>query len=167
MEYKIVNKPAFSVIGRLGSTEAGEGFIARLWQQANENFSEVAPLAKKKADGSFAGFWGLMSDMGMNFAPWEDGFTRGLYLAGVEVESGAEAPEGWVKWEAPAREYLVAPAGPFPLRWSTLRSRAGPSRGQCMTLRTRAPGKRASIFPLTKLMEMRYHYDRGNAKALS
>ena len=88
MEYKIVNKPAFSVIGRLGSTEAGEGFIARLWQQANENFSEVAPLAKKKADGSFAGFWGLMSDMGMNFAPWEDGFTRGLYLAGVEVESG-------------------------------------------------------------------------------
>ena len=112
MEYKIVNKPAFSVIGRQGSTEDGEGFIARPWQEANENFPEVAALAKRGPEGSFAGFWGLMSDEGMNFMPWEDGFTRGLYLAGVEVEDSAKAPAGWVKWDAPAREYMVAPAGP-------------------------------------------------------
>ena len=140
MEYKIVNKPAFSVIGRQGSTEDGEGFIARLWQEANENFPEVAALAKRGPEGSFAGFWGLMSDEGMNFMPWEDGFTRGLYLAGVEVEDSAKAQEGWVKWGAPAREYMVAPAP--------------------------ALGNQASIFPLTKRTEMRYHYDRGDAQAL-
>ena len=145
MEYKIVNKPAFSVIGRQGSTEDGEGFIARLWQEANENFPEVAALAKRGPEGSFAGFWGLMSDEGMNFMPWEDGFTRGLYLAGVEAEDSAKAPEGWVKWDAPAREYMVAPS---------------------MTSPTLALGNQASIFPLTKRTEMRYHYDRGDAQAL-
>lgn len=112
MDYKIISKPAFSVIGREGSTAEGEGFIQRLWQAANESFPEVAPLAKKDPDGSFAGFWGLMSDEGMNFAPWEDNFTRGLYLAGVEAEDAAQPPDGWTKWTAPAREYLVAPAGP-------------------------------------------------------
>ncbi len=112
MEYKIVSKPAFSVIGRIGSTREGEGFIGRLWQEANEKFPEVSRLAEKNEDGSFAGFWGLMSDEGMNFLPWEDGFTRGLYLAGVEVDGSAKAPEGWVKWDAPAREYIIAPAGP-------------------------------------------------------
>lgn len=121
MEYKFISKPAFSVIGKQGSTRDGEGFIQRLWQSANENFPQVAPLAKKTPDGSseaagFAGFWGLMSDESMGFKPWEDGFTRGLYLAGVEVEDSAQAPDGWVKWTAPAREYLVAPAGPEAFR---------------------------------------------------
>ncbi len=152
MEYKIVNKPAFSVIGRLGSTEAGEGFIARLWQQANENFSEVAPLAKKKADGSFAGFWGLMSDMGMNFAPWEDGFTRGLYLAGVEVESGAEAPEGWVKWDAPAREYLVALAGPeaFSLALEHIKEQGWTLSGAVYDFTDPGSGEASQYFPIDK-----------------
>lgn len=112
MEYVFISKPAFSVIGKEGSTKDGDGFIARLWQAANGGFSEVASLAKKNPDGSFAGFWGLMSDEGRNFKPWEDGFTRGLYLAGVEAAEGAGAPSGWVKWDAPAREYMIAPAGP-------------------------------------------------------
>lgn len=116
MKYEFVSKPAFSVTGKEGSTKDGEGFIARLWQAANESFQEVAPLAKKNPDGSFAGFWGLMSDEGRNFKPWEDSFTRGLYLAGVEAEDGIETPAGWVKWTVPAREYMIAPAGPDAFR---------------------------------------------------
>lgn len=116
MEYKFADRPAFTVVGRQGSTKDGEGFIARLWQSANESFQEVAPLAKKNPDGGYAGFWGLMSDEGMNFLPWEDDFTRGLYLAGVEAEDGIEAPPGWVKWTVPAREYMIAPAGPDAFR---------------------------------------------------
>ncbi len=54
------------------------------------------------------GVWGVMSDMARTFAPWEDGFTRGLYLAGVECADGAEAPAGWTKWIVPGFEYLVA-----------------------------------------------------------
>ena len=50
-----------------------------------------------------------MSDMGMHFRPWEDGFTKGRYLAGVEVPASAEAPAGWAKWISPAYEYLVFP----------------------------------------------------------
>lgn len=112
MEWKTLQKESFSVIGRLGSTKDGDGFIQHLWQEANSRFDEAAPLAKRDSEGNFSGFWGLMSDEGMNFRPWEDNFSRGLYLAGVEVEDTAQAPEGWVKWTSPAYEYLVAEAGP-------------------------------------------------------
>ena len=43
-----------------------------------------------------------MSDLSRSFLPWEDGFTRGLYLAGVQVPPEALPPEGWVKWTLPA-----------------------------------------------------------------
>lgn len=101
-------KPSFAVIGKEGSTDDGEGFIQRLWADANAHYGEVQPLAKLDENGQPAGFWGAMSDMGRSFAPWED-FRRGLYLAGVEVRDDAEAPDGWVKWTVPGFEYLTAP----------------------------------------------------------
>ncbi len=112
MEWKTVQKDSFAVIGKLGGTTDGDGFIQRLWQEANSHFEEAAPFAKRTEAGGFAGFWGLMSDEGMTFSPWEDGFTRGLYLAGVEVRDDADAPAGWVKWVSPAYKYLVTKAGP-------------------------------------------------------
>ena len=36
--------PAFAVIGMEGSTQEGEGFVARLWTKANARFDEIAPL---------------------------------------------------------------------------------------------------------------------------
>lgn len=106
MEIKRCVKDAFVVIGKEGSTEDGEGFIARLWKDANGHFHEVAHLAKRDENGNIGGIWGVMSDFSRTFLPWEDGFSRGLYLAGVECEDGAEAPAGWVKWVVPAYEYL-------------------------------------------------------------
>lgn len=41
-----VIKEAFVVIGKEGSTLDGEGFIQKLWNDANGYFSEVAHLAK-------------------------------------------------------------------------------------------------------------------------
>lgn len=38
-------KEAFSVIGKEGSTLDGEGFISKLWVDANSHFEEVEPLA--------------------------------------------------------------------------------------------------------------------------
>ena len=38
---------------------------------------------------------------------WEDGFSKGLYLAGVECVDNAEAPDGWTKWIIPSYEYIV------------------------------------------------------------
>lgn len=106
MEIQICVMDSFSVIGKEGSTNDGKDFVKRLWKDANANFSEVAELAKKDEHGNPVGFWGAMSDFAHSFNPWEDGFTKGVYLAGVEVNDGAEAPQGWVKWTIPAFEYL-------------------------------------------------------------
>ena len=53
-------------------------------------------MAKKDENGNISGIWGAMSDFSHSFQPWED-FNKGLYLAGVECNDAAEAPEGWTK----------------------------------------------------------------------
>lgn len=100
-------KEKFVVIGKEGSTLDGEGFIQKLWDDANGHFHEIAHLAKRDAAGQLVGIWGAMSDLSRSFRPWEDGFSKGLYLAGVECDDTAEAPDGWTKWRIPGYEYLV------------------------------------------------------------
>lgn len=107
MKIETYRKEAFTVIGKEGSSAEGEGFIPRLWSEANAHFAEVAALAKKDENGALAGVWGAMSDLSRSFRPWES-FEKGLYLAGVECVDGAEAPEGWTKWVVPGYEYLRA-----------------------------------------------------------
>ena len=101
-------KASFTVIGKEGSTRDGEGFIQKLWEEANSHFSEISHLAKKNANGELEGLWGAMSDFSRSFQPWEYGFREGLYLAGCECHDDAEAPEGWTRWVVPAYEYLYA-----------------------------------------------------------
>ena len=106
MEIEKCIKEAFVVIGKEGSTLEGQNFIQKLWADANAHFSEVQELAKKDAAGNIVGIWGAMSDLSHSFQPWEDNFSRGYYLAGVECNDNAEAPEGWVKWTIPGYEYI-------------------------------------------------------------
>ena len=101
-------KEGFVVIGKEGSTADGGGFIQRLWADANANFGEVASLAKKDENGALVGIWGAMTDLSRSFAPWEENFSKGLYLAGVECDDDAKAPKGWTKWDIPGFEYIVA-----------------------------------------------------------
>lgn len=98
-------KESFVVIGKEGSTSDGEVFVQKLWDNANLHFEEVKHLAKKDENGNIYGIWGAMSDFSRSFMPWED-FDKGLYLAGVECEDDAEAPEGWTKWRIPGYEYI-------------------------------------------------------------
>lgn len=100
-------KEAFAVIGKEGSTLDGTGFIQKLWNDVNSHFQEVEHLVKKDIKGNLVGIWGTMSDLARTFKPWEDGFCKGLYLAGVECADDAEAPEGWTKWMIPSYEYIV------------------------------------------------------------
>ena len=102
-----VRKETFVVIGKEGSTMDGEGFIQKLWDDANSHFAEVSHLAKRDENGNLVGVWGAMSDFSRSFKPWEDGFHKGLYLAGVECVDHAQAPDGWTKWRVPGYEYLV------------------------------------------------------------
>ena len=106
MEVNKCIKESFAVIGKQGSTNDGDGFIQKLWEEANSHFGEVAHIAKKDENGNIVGVWGVMSDFSHLFLPWEDGFTKGLYLAGVECLDGAEAPGGWTKWIVPGYEYI-------------------------------------------------------------
>lgn len=110
MEIRKSVKESFSVIGKEGSSNDGSGFAERLWADANSHFSEVEGLAKRDGRGNLLGVWGLMSDFSRSFSPWEDHFSKGLYLAGVEVRDDAAAPPSWVKWTVPAFEYLYAKA---------------------------------------------------------
>ena len=101
-------KPSFSVIGKEGSTLDGRDVVQKLWEDANSHFSEVQSLARKDENGNLMGIWGAMSDCSRAFKPWEDNFSKGLYLAGIECTDDAQAPEGWAKWTIPGYEYLCA-----------------------------------------------------------
>lgn len=99
-------KESFVVLGKEGSTEQGSGWIQALWKEANAHFDEIAALAKRDENGVLAGIWGVMSDCSRSFLPWENGFTKGLYLAGAECVPDAQPPVGWVKWVVPGYEYV-------------------------------------------------------------
>lgn len=106
MEVEKIRKDAFCVIGKAGSTRDGDGFVGRLWQEANSRFGEVADLAKRTDEGNLVGVWGAMTDFSFAFQPWEENFSQGLYLAGVEAREDAAAPRGWKKWIIPGFTYL-------------------------------------------------------------
>ena len=105
MKIERVIKESFAVIGKEGSTSDGNGFIEKLWKDANSHFEQIAHLAKKDENGNLAGVWGAMSDSTRAFMPWED-FKKGFYLAGAECADEAQAPDGWTKWVIPGYEYL-------------------------------------------------------------
>ena len=78
-------KSSFSVIGKEGSTLDGQGFIQKLWEDANSHFGEVQSLAKKDDNGNLVGIWGAMSDCTHSFKPWEDNFSKGYTLQVLNV----------------------------------------------------------------------------------
>src|SRR5690554_2602843 len=105
MDYEQCVIKSFSVIGKQGSSADGHDFIGKLWMEANQGIHEIEPLIKKE-NGVYLGVWGLMSDNSYSFLPWENNYQEGLYLAGYEVEDGANPPSGWVKWTVPSFEYI-------------------------------------------------------------
>ena len=60
-------KFSFSIIGKEGSTMDGQGFIQKLWEDANSHFDEVQALAKRDESGNLVGIWGAMSDFSRSF----------------------------------------------------------------------------------------------------
>ncbi len=152
MDIRNFIKPAFSVIGKEGSTEQGEGFIRELWDDANADFFEVYSLAKRDEQNRVAGVWGAMTDFGRSFQPWED-FCKGLYLAGVECMEEAEAPEGWTKWEIPGFEYLQVEDGAhvFQDMLRYLEENNLPLVGAVQEFTDPGAGKSYLLFPIRRL----------------
>ena len=75
-------KESFTVIGKEGSTRDGEGFIRRLWEDANSHFAEVQHLAKKDESGGLAGIWGA------RFFPLLSALGGGVYQRAVSGRGG-------------------------------------------------------------------------------
>lgn len=153
MKIETCRKGAFTLIGKEGSTAEGEGFIRRLWSEANAHFAEVAALAKKDENGQLAGVWGAMSDLSRSFRPWEN-FGKGLYLAGVECRDGAEAPEGWTKWVVPGYEYLRAEredGDTFSQVLEYMRENGLPLAGAVHDFTDPQTGKDYLLFPIRRL----------------
>ena len=148
-----VIKKAFVVIGKVGSTLDGEGYIQKLWDNANSHFNEVAHLAKKDANGNLVGIWGAMSDMSHSFKPWEDGFRKGLYLAGVECVDHAEAPDGWTKWIIPGYQYIVVENhnGVFEDTIGQMKEEGIPLVGAVHDYTDPATGKNYMYFPIREI----------------
>jgi len=110
MKNKIVALPSFSVIGKEGSSQQGDGFVERLWNEAENHLPEIASAVAY--DGLLPIYWGLMSDFSRSFAPWENGFKEGLYLAGFQLlDAQLIPPEGWSKWDVPSQKYYVKTIG--------------------------------------------------------
>lgn len=81
MEIITCELPPVSIIGMEGEAKPGFNPAPALWERANARFGEVEALALREENGAHVGVWGAMSDRSRAFLPWEDGFTRGLYLA--------------------------------------------------------------------------------------
>ena len=148
-------KESFAVIGKEGSTEDGMGFVQRLWADANAHFAEVSDLAKKDEQGDLIGIWGAMSDFSRSFKPWEDGFCRGVYLAGVECLDEAQPPLGWTKWIIPGYEYLRVECdwdGIFPDMIAYLQANNIPLVGAVHDFTCPVTGKNYMYFPIRPLM---------------
>lgn len=146
-------KESFTVIGKEGSTNAGPGFVQNLWADANSHFAEVAHLAKRDKNGNLVGIWGAMSDFTRSFLPWEEDFSRGLYLAGVECRDDAQAPEGWTRWVIPGFEYLMAECDRetvFPEMIAYLQENNIPLVGAVHDFTCPQTGKNYMFFPIHK-----------------
>jgi predicted transcriptional regulator YdeE len=154
MKIETYIKEPFSVIGKEGSTDDGQSFIKTLWADANGHFMEVEKAAKRDENGVLVGIWGLMTDCSRSFQPWEDNFSRGLYLAGVECSDDAEAPLGWTKWTVPGYEYLCAECtegDTFPVILDYMKQNGIPLVGAVHDFTFPANGKQYLYFPIRKL----------------
>ena len=147
-------KESFVVIGKEGSTKDGASFIQQLWADANSHFSEVQHLAKKDEHGNLLGIWGAMSDFSHSFQPWEENFSQGLYLAGVECVDTADAPAGWTKWVIPSYEYLYVECNStdtFPNMINYLQQNHIPLAGAVHDFTCPETGKQYMFFPIKNL----------------
>ena len=154
MKTEKYTKESFAVIGMEGSTDEGSGFIKRLWDDANSRFAEVEHLAKRNENGELVGIWGAMTDFSRSFLPWQDDFSKGLYLAGVECGDDAEPPEGWTKWVVPGFEYLRVECdhdSVFSEMIAHLKENLIPLAGAVHDFTCPRTGKNYMYFPIRKL----------------
>ncbi|MFN2292200.1 MAG: GyrI-like domain-containing protein [Anaerolineae bacterium] len=94
MEATISSRPAFTVGGLLYRGKNEENEIAQMWSTSGARLWEMPNVTRPGVA------YGVMDNMDLESGAFE-------YLAGLEVEAGADLPEGMVAWEIPAQTYAV------------------------------------------------------------
>ncbi len=105
MKIETCEKESFVVIGKKGRQRTEPALFRSYGMRRIPILEKSRIWQKKDEDGNISGIWGAMSDFSRSFQPWE-GFQKGLYLAGVECNEDAKAPDGWAKWVIPGYEYI-------------------------------------------------------------
>jgi predicted transcriptional regulator YdeE/DNA-binding transcriptional MerR regulator len=95
MEPKIVTQPAFTVVGMLYHGKNQNDEIAQMWQEFNPRMEEIKHVVNSRV------CYGVCGDL-----EEDDTFK---YVAGFEVSSTADVPEGMVSWQVPEQKYAVFP----------------------------------------------------------
>jgi len=94
MEVEIVTKPEFTVLGLLARGKVGPEFIPPLWDRLFVRINEIQNKIKSRIG------YGVMSN-------YDETTKEFNYLAGFDVESGIEVPEGMIIWKVPDQTYAV------------------------------------------------------------
>jgi AraC family transcriptional regulator len=94
MEIKIIEKSGFTVVGMLyhGKNENNE--IPQMWQALGPRTGEI----ENRADDTVA--YGISANVNMETGKFD-------YVAGFEVSSAVEVPDGMVAFEVPGGKYAV------------------------------------------------------------
>jgi AraC family transcriptional regulator len=94
MEPKIVERVAFTVVGLKyrGKNENNE--IPQVWQALGPRTGEIASMADDTAA------YGISANMDMETGEFD-------YIAGFEVSSAVDVPQGMVAFEVPGGKYAV------------------------------------------------------------
>jgi AraC family transcriptional regulator len=96
MEPQFATRPAFTVVGLKYRGKNEEGEIPRLWGKLMERFDEIKGGVKASNSYGVTG----------NFDQERGVFD---YLAGFEIRSGSESPEGMETWRLPEQTYAIFP----------------------------------------------------------
>jgi AraC family transcriptional regulator len=91
---KIVERPGFTVVGLKYRGKNEEGEIPQLWQTLGPRTGEIETMVDDTAA------YGISADIDMETGEFD-------YLAGYEVSSAEEVPEGMVAFEVPGGKYAV------------------------------------------------------------
>jgi predicted transcriptional regulator YdeE len=94
MEPRIVTKPAFTVVGLKYSGGNARRDLPRLWEQFVPRMSEIRHKLEQEIS------YGLTTTYDRKNRTFE-------YIAGVEVNSAEDVPEGMVSFEVPEQTYAV------------------------------------------------------------
>lgn len=94
MRPKIVSRPAFAVVGMKVRGQNENNEIPQMWQALGPRVPEIRNIADDRVA------YGISANMDENTGEFD-------YVAGFEVSTAEEIPEGMVRFEVPGGKYAV------------------------------------------------------------